>query len=83
MMESDSLSADSLELTDSRCEIGHLGVNGLLGVSGLFVEVGVQKGLVGECFGEGMGDPSGVLAGDGHSVSLGIRSGVDGHLGDQ
>ena len=37
--------------------------------------VGVQKCLVGECFGEVMGDPSGVLNGDGCSVSFGSRSG--------
>ena len=30
-----------------------------------------------------MGDTSGVMTGDGHGVSLGTRSGVDGHLGDQ
>ena len=45
--------------------------------------VGVQKGLIGECLGEGIGDPSGVTIGDGHSVSLGTRSGVDVCLGDQ
>ena len=65
MMESDSLSVDSPELTDSWRGIGCLGVNGLLGASGLLVGIGVQKGLVGEYFGEGMGDPSGVLTGDG------------------
>ena len=68
MMGSDSLSDDSSELVDARRGIGHLGVNGLLGVSGLFVGVGVQKGLVGECLGEGMGDSSGVLTGDGHGI---------------
>ena len=78
MMESVSLSIDSSELTDSWCGIGHLGVNGLLGVSGLFAGVGVQNGLVGECFGEGMRDPSGVPAGDGCGVSLRTKSGVDG-----
>ena len=30
-----------------------------------------------------MGDPSGVLTGDGRGVSLGTGSGVNGHLGDQ
>ena len=83
MMDSVSLSIDSSELTDSQCGIGCLGVNGLLGVSGLFVGVGVRNGLVGKCFGEGMGHPSGVPTGDGHGVSLGTKSGVDGCSGDQ
>ena len=83
MMGSDSLSDDSSELVDAQHGIGCLGVNGLLGVSGLFLGVGVQKGLVGECLGEGMGDSSGVTTGDGPGVSLGTRSGVDGCLGDQ
>ena len=82
MMGSDSLSDNSPELVDARCGIRHLGVNGLLGVSGLFVRIGVQKGLVGECLGEGMRDSSEVLTGNGCGVSLGTRSGVDGHLGD-
>ena len=82
-MGSDSLSDDSPELVDARHGIRHLGVNRLLGVSGLFVGVGIQKGLVGECLGEGMGDSSGVMTGDGRGVSLGTRSGVDGCLGDQ
>ena len=82
-MKSDSLSVEFLELIDSRCRIGRLGVNGLLGVFGLFVGVGVQKGLVGECSGEGMGHPSGVLTGNGHCVSLGARFGVDGCLRDK
>ena len=70
MMGSVLLSTKSSELTDSQCGIGSLGVNQLPGVSRLFVGVGVQNGLVGECFGEGMGDPSGVFTGDGHGVSL-------------
>ena len=45
--------------------------------------VAIQKGLVGECFGEGMGNSSGLMTGDGHGVSLVTRSGVYGHLGDQ
>ena len=44
MMGSVSLSIESSELTDSQRGIGHLGVNGLPGVSGLFVGVGVQNG---------------------------------------
>ena len=83
MMGSVSQSIKSSELFDSRHGIGGLGVSGLPGASGLFVEVGVQKDLVGECFGDGMGDPSGVTTGDGRSVSLVTRSGVDGCLGDQ
>ena len=83
MVKSESLSTESPELVDAQCGIRPLGINGLLEVSGLFVGVGVQKGLVGECLGEGMGDSSGVMIGDGHSVSLGARSGIDGHLGDQ
>ena len=74
MMGSVSLSIESSELTDSRCGIGSLGVNGLPGVSGLSVGVGVLSDLVGEYFGEGIGDPSGVLNGDGHSVSFGSGS---------
>ena len=82
-MGSDSLSDDSLELVDAQRRIGCLGIHGLLGVSGLFVGVEVLKGLVSECLGEGMGDPSGVMTGEGHGVSLETRSGVDGCLGDQ
>ena len=77
------LSTESSELTDSQCGIGSLGVNGLPRVSGLFVGVGVRNGLVGTYFGEGMGDPSGVFTGEGHGVSLGTGSGVNGCLGDQ
>ena len=83
MMGSVSQSIESSELFDSRCGIGCLGVNGLPGASGLSVGVGNRKGLVGECFGEGMGDSSGVMIGDGCGVCLVTRSGVDGHLGDQ
>ena len=36
--------------------------------------VWVQRGLDGECFGEGIGVPLGVLTGDGHSVSFGTKS---------
>ena len=82
-MGSDSLSDDSLELVDAQRGIGCLGIHGLLRVSGHFVGVGVRKGLIGECLGEGMGEPSGVTTGDGCGVSIGTRSGVDGHLGDQ
>ena len=83
MMGSVSQSIESSELFDSQHGIGCLGVNGLPGAFGLLVGVGVQKGLVGECFGEGMGDSSEVTTGDGHGVSLVTRSGVDGCLGDQ
>ena len=85
LMGSVSLSIESSELSDSRRGIGCLDVNGLPGASRLFVWVGIQKGLVGECFGEGMGggDSSGVTTGDGHGVSLETRSDVDGCLGDQ
>ena len=82
-MGSVSLSTESSELTDSQCGIGSLGVNGLPRVSGLFVGVGVRNSLFGECFGEGMGDPSGVFTGDGCGVPLGTGSGVNGHLGNQ
>ena len=41
MMGSDSLSDDSLELVDTQHGIGCLGVDRLLGVSGLFMGVGV------------------------------------------
>ena len=44
--------------------------------------VGVQSGLDGKCSGEGIGVPLGVLTGDSHGVSLGTRSGINGHLGD-
>ena len=83
MMGSDSLSDDSPELVDVRHRIGRQGVHGLLCISGLFVGVGVGKGLVDECLGEGIGDPSGVMTDDSRGVSLGTRSGVDGCLGDQ
>ena len=43
-MGSVSLSTESSELTDSQCGIGCLGVNGLPGVSGLFVGIGVRNG---------------------------------------
>ena len=71
---SDSLSDDSLELVDTQRGIRHLGVNGLLGVSGLSVGVWVQRGLDSECFGEEIGVPLGVLTGHGHGVSLGTKS---------
>ena len=59
MVESESLSTESQELIDFQWRIGCLGVNGLLGVSG----------LSGKCFGEGTGVPLGVLTGNGHGVS--------------
>ena len=74
MVESESLSTESQELTDFQWRIWHFGVNGLLGVSGLSVGVWVQRGLDGECFGEGIGVPLGVLTGEGCSVSLGTKS---------
>ena len=83
MVESESLSTDSLELIYSRQGVGHLCVNGLLEVSGLSVGVGVRRGLDGKCSGEGTGVPLGVLTGNGHGVSLGTKSGVDGCSGDQ
>ena len=64
-------------------ELGHFGVNGLLGVSGLSVGVGAQRGLYGKCSGEVTGDPFGVLTGDGLGVSFGTRSGVNGYFGNQ
>ena len=77
MVESESLSLESLELTESWQGVGHLGITGLLGVFGLSV------GVDGKCPGEGTGVPFGVLTGDGHSVSFGTRSGIDGCSGDQ
>ena len=70
MVESESLSIESLELTESQQGVGHLGITGLLRVFGLFVGVGVQCGLDGECPGEETGVPFGVLIGDGCSVSF-------------
>ena len=84
IMESVSLSIELSELVDSLCGIGSLGVNGLPGVSGLSVGVGVQDGLVDECCGEGMEDPSRVLSDDGCGVSFGCKSvsGDNGCSGD-
>ena len=73
-MGSVSLSIESSQLTDSQCGIGNVGVNGLPRVSGLSVGVGVLSDLVGECCGEGIGDHSGVLKGDGRGISFGTGS---------
>ena len=83
MVELESLSIESQELTESRRGVGHLGITGLLGVFGLSVGVGVWCGLDGECPGEDAGVPSGVSTDDGHGVSSGTRSGIDGYSGDQ
>ena len=45
--------------------------------------VGIRYGLDSECPGEGTGVPFRVLTGDGHCVSFGPRSRVDGCSGDQ
>ena len=82
MIESESLSTESLKLIISQQGIGHLGVNGLLEVSGLSMGVGVWWGLNDECYGERTGVPLGVLTSDGHSVSFGTNSSVDGYSGD-
>ena len=83
MVESESLSIASLELAKSQQGAGCPDITGLLGVFGLPVGVGVQWGLDGKCSGEEAGVPFGVLTGDGHCVSFGTRSSVDGYLGDQ
>ena len=83
MVEPESLSIESQELTESRRGVEHLVITGLLGVFRLSVGVEVWCGLDGECPGEEIGVPFGVLTGDGHGVSSGTRFDVDGCLGEQ
>ena len=74
MVASVSISIELSELVEFLCGIGNFGINGLPGVFGLSIGVGVLDGSVGECFGERMGDPSGVLCGDRYGVSFGLES---------